>query len=77
MNVAPRGKWSLVSIAGYGPQPPCRGVGKVVKAGPDTSCVKCGQEIVFLDIQVGVLVIDCGSVLVHEDYMVAKLGELS
>ena len=71
MNVAPRGKWSLVSIAGYGPQPPCRGVGKVVKAGPDTSCLKCDHEVVFLDIECGVLKVSCESVLVHEDYIVA------
>ena len=71
MNVTPRGKWSLVSVAGYGDQPPCRGLGKVVKVGPDVSCIQCGQEVVFLDIECGVLIVDCGSVLVHEDYIVA------
>jgi hypothetical protein len=76
MNIEPRGKWSLVCVAGYGAQPSCRGIGKVVEAGSSVDgCVQVGDVIIFLDIDCGVLkTLDCGYVLVHEDYIVATLG---
>ena len=78
MKVAPHGKWSLVSVAGYGCQPPCRGQGKVVAVGPDVDdCIQFGAEVIFLDIECGVLIVDCRTVLVHEDYIVATVGGYS